>query len=139
METKTSLKIAIASGVIFIIAGGLIAFFLQQRNVARDAAMKSVSLNESSDVVKKEVAVTVESVIGKVSNITNDSIEVDKDGVKSSFKVNAQTPVVEVTGKDVIKKTLSDIKQDEKISVMVEQGKDSVALIQIGQDAGTAF
>lgn len=145
MTQKT--KTLILIGIILLATLIAIVYVFNQQKVQRleqeknlqDQAMiqdQNTKDNTSKDKAKTVIADTVN---GKVSSISKDSLVIDAGGTKTTFAITENTSVFAVDGKKIEKKTIADIKEGDSVSVMTNQEDNSVLSIQVGKDAGSVF
>lgn len=142
-------KTIILISIILIITLGVIVYYFNYKNIKfkpeKKQQSEQIKTNESAkedqkdDSAQQPQTITASTLVGEVSMITEDSIEITKGDVKNSYVINQKTPVFSVEGEKIERKTIKDIKKNDNVSIMTNQADNSVLSIQIGKDAGSIF
>lgn len=136
-KTKTILLVVI----IFIATVGLGFYMFQQKEASKRQESIQSQAGPSNKTLEKPQNQGITGVItgGTVSSVTADSIEIKNGEEKSTYAINKNTAVVSVDGKKIERKSITDIKKGDKVSIMLNESDKSIVAIQIGKDAGSVF
>jgi uncharacterized protein (UPF0333 family) len=96
-----------------------------------DIPQNSNQNSENKNYQQTQPNIKTTSINGKVVQVTKDSIIVLNGGVKNTFTITDKVFVVSINPKNSGTKTITDVKKDDNVSVVINTADSQVVGIQI--------
>ena len=146
MQQKTKMIILIAL-IVFIIFATAVFMFKKTKNLfnlgeqnkqAEQLESEKQKEGETGDFSKSFTAIEIK---GTVVAISKDSIEIQDGETKNTFSLAENIAVLSVSGSKASKKSVSDLKKGQNVSLMLNQANSEIVSIQIleGRDSKALF
>ncbi|MFA5777322.1 MAG: hypothetical protein WC906_02710 [Parcubacteria group bacterium] len=136
MQQKTKMIILIAL-IVFIIFATAVFMFKKTKNLfnlgeqnkqAEQLESEKQKEGETGDFSKSFTAIEIK---GTVVAISKDSIEIQDGETKNTFSLAENIAVLSVSGSKASKKSVSDLKKGQNISLMLNQANSEIVSVQI--------
>ncbi|MFA5777325.1 MAG: hypothetical protein WC906_02725 [Parcubacteria group bacterium] len=146
MQQKTKMIILIAL-IVFIIFATAVFMFKKTKNLfnlgeqnkqAEQLESEKQKEGQTGDFSKSFTTIEIK---GTVAAISKDSIEIQDGETKNTFSLAENIAVLSVSGSKVAKKSVSDLKKGQNVSLMLNQANSEIVSIQIleGRDSKALF
>jgi hypothetical protein len=141
MQQKTK---AILIGLIVIILIVTVVYAFKKLGSGKGTnapGQKQTSQQQTAEQSNKPQTFTTIKADGTVSQISENSIEIKNGDTKNTFSISKDTTVLSVNGSQVTKKSISDLKKDQNVSLTINQANSQIVSIQIieGSTGGKAI
>jgi len=146
MQQKTKMIILIAL-IVFIIFATAVFMFKKTKNLfnlgeqnkqAEQLESEKQKEGQTGDFSKSFTTIEIK---GTVAAISKDSIEIQDGETKNTFSLAENIAVLSVSGSKASKKSVSDLKKGQNVSLMLNQANSEIVSIQIleGRDSKALF